>query len=138
MTSWIAQFFVVNRVADVTTTLHHLQLQLQSDVFIAVKSLCTPTPELLTLLMCPVASATPAAVPCGATPMPLAAAAAGWVLNGAPLNSVAWEFACRNVTENQTCSVAACGGAYIGTLSAVCQVRIKGDWQQQRKQQQLL
>jgi hypothetical protein len=64
----------------------------------------------------------PAAVSCNKTSMPLNTT--GWMLNGAPTNYFSWDLACKNVTKDQTCSVNACGGAYTGNLSAVCQVRI--------------
>ncbi|WIA42452.1 hypothetical protein OEZ86_008447 [Tetradesmus obliquus] len=62
----------------------------------------------------------PAPVSCGTTPMP--SAAAGWITNGAPLSATAWAAACSQTVQGQTCSAAACGGGFTGTLSAVCQV----------------
>ncbi|WIA35871.1 hypothetical protein OEZ86_004254 [Tetradesmus obliquus] len=63
---------------------------------------------------------------CGTTPMP--SAAAGWATNGAPLNATAWAAACSQTVQGQTCSAAACGGGFSGTLSAVCQG--DGQWGQ--------
>ncbi|WIA22020.1 hypothetical protein OEZ85_004371 [Tetradesmus obliquus] len=63
---------------------------------------------------------------CGTTPMP--SAAAGWITNGAPLDAAAWAAACSQTAQGQTCSAAACGAGFTGTLSAVCQGN--GQWGQ--------
>ncbi|WIA42454.1 hypothetical protein OEZ86_008449 [Tetradesmus obliquus] len=63
---------------------------------------------------------------CGTTPMP--SAVAGWTTNGAPLDTLVWLAACSQTAQGQTCSAAACGAGFTGTLSAVCQA--DGQWGQ--------
>jgi hypothetical protein len=55
---------------------------------------------------------------CGAMPK----ITTGWVTNGVLLDRNAWAAVCNNTADRRTCSAAACGLGYTGTLSAVCAV----------------